>query len=136
MSRSVVEKRSIGRESTSKTLLSLLMVYGEMTGLEDKRVHEHEREAECHFVYHERWLWTNADRSKANINISSINDAMVANWEASGDQQPDPSCSAALCRSSLLMVTRRGTRNSGTFWKVRQSVVSSVAWFWITFEAW
>lgn len=64
---------------------------GEVIGFPDKCLHERKREVDGQFMCHERWISSIAVCFKADIRLSSLNDAVVRAGEALSDQDPDPS---------------------------------------------
>lgn len=57
----------------------------------DESVHERKREADSQFIYHEGPLPAILVRYKADVCLSSIDDAILATRKVFGDEQPDPS---------------------------------------------
>lgn len=96
---------------------------GVVTGLAEKCVHERKREIDGQFLYHGHRLPAVAVKFQADVRLSSIEIAMVANREALGEKQLDPYPSGVIL--SVLpaagegkgdwgfrdMLTRRSTRH-------------------------
>lgn len=64
---------------------------GEVTGLKEKRVHEHKGDAHGHYVYNECWLPEIEDIFKFHILLCRTDDAIATINESLNVEQLDPS---------------------------------------------
>lgn len=69
---------------------------GKVIGLTHKRVHECKWEFDGHFLHDESLLPTNTVWFKVDVRLSSIDDSIVATWEALGDEELLPSTAGVI----------------------------------------
>lgn len=120
---------------TSKAPCFFIVGVQDVIGFADKHVYYLKREVDGQIVYHKHGLLAVQARLKADVRVSSVDNAITATWEALGNEEPGP----FICCVIVSVLPSVGEGNCD--WDKRDmeglsTGRESVMWYWIGPEAW